>query len=196
MSIGQNIKEARKKAGITQAELANAVGLSTITIRQYESDKREPRYHIINKIAKVLDCDISKLVDSKKEAQMILNTLIGEEDDQEQRFFSSSKKDDGELIDTLTERKKQGSIVQQYTEFISTHALLMQLIKEIGFEFDLTNPGKWDMVTIHYEEQKITSSISSLISDLEVLMWRYKQETKRLFKEHYSFTFHSEDEED
>lgn len=40
--IGHQIKEARKKAKLTQAELAEKVGVATITIRQYESGKRFP----------------------------------------------------------------------------------------------------------------------------------------------------------
>ena len=43
MSVGDHIKNARKSAGMTQKELAEKCGAAEITIRQYESNKREPR---------------------------------------------------------------------------------------------------------------------------------------------------------
>lgn len=43
MSLGQKIRQARKEAGLTQAQLAEKCGLAAITIQQYERDKREPR---------------------------------------------------------------------------------------------------------------------------------------------------------
>lgn len=192
MSIGQRIKAARKKANMTQAQLAELVGLSTITIRQYESDKREPRYQIIEKLSKALKCSISELVESKQEAQMIIDSFITERSIPGQRFISVSKIEDDDVIDAFAELKKPGSVVQQYTEFIATHPLLTQLLKDIGIEFELTN---WHMITIRYEDQEITCSISSLISDLELLMGRYKLETRSIFEEYYGFKFHSDEED-
>lgn len=43
MAIGENIKHFRKQAGLTQKELAKKIGCAEITIRQYETGKREPR---------------------------------------------------------------------------------------------------------------------------------------------------------
>lgn len=62
MSYGESIKKARKKAGITQKELAKRTGLAEITIRQYEANKREPRSNSIKKIAIALDIPVSELL--------------------------------------------------------------------------------------------------------------------------------------
>ena len=43
MSIGENIKNIRMQKGLTQKQLAEKSGVAEITIRQYESDKREPK---------------------------------------------------------------------------------------------------------------------------------------------------------
>ena len=59
MPIGTDIKTARKKAGLTQAELAKACGLAEITIRQYETEKRIPKKETIAQIANVLNCELS-----------------------------------------------------------------------------------------------------------------------------------------
>lgn len=64
MSIGRNIKLARASAGMTQKELASKCKVAEITIRQYETGKREPRMSQIEKIASVLGCSTSFLLSS------------------------------------------------------------------------------------------------------------------------------------
>lgn len=63
MTIGQLIKEARKKAGLTQQELANLAGTATGTIQQYELGKRQPRIAQLRKIADALKISISYFLD-------------------------------------------------------------------------------------------------------------------------------------
>ncbi|MBR3898101.1 MAG: helix-turn-helix transcriptional regulator [Bacilli bacterium] len=52
--MGQRIKEARKKLGITQVELAHQIGVEPAEISQYETDKRTPRWDKFNKLLDVL----------------------------------------------------------------------------------------------------------------------------------------------
>lgn len=54
MTIGERIQEARKQAGLKQSELAEKLGIATITIGQYERDKRQPRLEQLEAIAKAL----------------------------------------------------------------------------------------------------------------------------------------------
>lgn len=62
MTIGENIKKYREKKGLTQKELGAALGLAEITIRQYESNKREPKYEILFSIADALNVSIDDLM--------------------------------------------------------------------------------------------------------------------------------------
>ena len=62
MDIGQRIKAARKAIGLTQDQLAQKSGVATITIRQYETGKRQPRLEQLQKIADALDVSISYLL--------------------------------------------------------------------------------------------------------------------------------------
>ena len=62
MTIGENIKKYREKKGLTQKELGAALGLAEITIRQYESNKREPKYEILFSIADALNISIDDLM--------------------------------------------------------------------------------------------------------------------------------------
>lgn len=63
--IGENIKRIRKEKELTQKELAEKCNLATITIRQYESGKREPKYETLSKIANALNVSILDLTLSK-----------------------------------------------------------------------------------------------------------------------------------
>ena len=62
MTIGGNIKKYREKKGLTQKELGAALGLAEITIRQYENNKREPKYERLYVIADVLSVSVSDLM--------------------------------------------------------------------------------------------------------------------------------------
>lgn len=54
MSIGERIKQARKAAHLTQEQLAQKCGVATITIRQYENEKRKPSIEQIRNISDAL----------------------------------------------------------------------------------------------------------------------------------------------
>lgn len=54
MTTGERIKAARKKAGMTQAELAAKLDVPFQSISQWERDIRKPKYETIEKIAHAL----------------------------------------------------------------------------------------------------------------------------------------------
>ena len=58
MTIGERIKEARKHRKMTQKQLAEAAGVATGTIQQYELGKREPKYEILVRICQALNISI------------------------------------------------------------------------------------------------------------------------------------------
>ena len=58
MTTGERIKEARKHRKMTQKQLAEAAGVATGTIQQYELGKREPRYEILIRICRALNISI------------------------------------------------------------------------------------------------------------------------------------------
>lgn len=62
MSVGDRIKDARKRAGFTQASLAREIGVAEITIRQYELGKRQPRLEQLRAIADTLGTSTDYLV--------------------------------------------------------------------------------------------------------------------------------------
>ena len=54
---GSDIKKARKATGLTQEELATKCKISVMTIRRYESGKRQPRLETVMAIKKALGID-------------------------------------------------------------------------------------------------------------------------------------------
>ena len=53
-NFGKLMRRERKKQGMTQAELAEKAGVSTMTIRRYESGDRKPRFEEVLKISDAL----------------------------------------------------------------------------------------------------------------------------------------------
>lgn len=62
MTIGEKIKQARKKAGYTQKELGEKLGISQVRVAQYENGIRNPKIETVNKIAKALNVEITDLI--------------------------------------------------------------------------------------------------------------------------------------
>lgn len=62
-NIGSKIKKIRKEKKLTQDQLANLIGKSTITIRKWESGERTPSLETIKQIAEVFDIPSFMLTD-------------------------------------------------------------------------------------------------------------------------------------
>lgn len=57
MTTGERIRQARKNAGLTQAQLADKMGISAAGVAQWENDLRNPKIETIKKIAVALGVD-------------------------------------------------------------------------------------------------------------------------------------------
>ena len=58
----KKLKEARKRKGYTQEELAHAVNVGAMTIYQYESGRRVPNARMLKQIAHTLDCKVDDIL--------------------------------------------------------------------------------------------------------------------------------------
>lgn len=63
MSVGEKIKQLRKRENMTQKELAQRTGFAEITIRQYENHNRTPKLETLIKIADALNVPVYELLD-------------------------------------------------------------------------------------------------------------------------------------
>ena len=62
MTVGEKIREARKKLGLTQNALARRLGIPYQGISQYERGTRNPKLETLNRIADSLGVPLSQLL--------------------------------------------------------------------------------------------------------------------------------------
>lgn len=63
MDFAKNLIEARKKLGISQAELAKKLGIGQSAIANYETGIRSPSLKELDHIAKALNTTTAKLIE-------------------------------------------------------------------------------------------------------------------------------------
>lgn len=81
MTTGDLIKEARKKAGLTQKQLGERLGLSFQAVAQWENNLRNPKQETINKIADALGIDpIFLLPESEREKALQVRSAFERKD--------------------------------------------------------------------------------------------------------------------
>ena len=68
MTTGERIKNARKKAGMDQKQLADALGVKVPFISQYEHDRRNPKRETLRRIADALGVPVYELLDLRQDA--------------------------------------------------------------------------------------------------------------------------------
>lgn len=92
--IGECIRDWRIRAKMTQAELAQKVGLATITIRQYETGKREPKFETLKKIAVALNCEITMLVPTRRENPLFYQKIESNLSEEEKSYLKGIDEED------------------------------------------------------------------------------------------------------
>lgn len=70
MSIGKSIRYYREQKDVSQQWLANAIGVSKMTVSNFESDKRYPNVEMVKKICEVLDITLGKLMAYKDDVEI------------------------------------------------------------------------------------------------------------------------------
>lgn len=62
IKIGDRLKTLRQNKGLTQAQLADNIGIPRTTYANYETNKREPKIEVLNKIAEQLGITIDDIL--------------------------------------------------------------------------------------------------------------------------------------
>ena len=65
MTVSEKIQEARSKAGLTQQQLADAIGTTMQNISQYERGIRTPKIKALQKIADALGVPVAEFLDEE-----------------------------------------------------------------------------------------------------------------------------------
>lgn len=104
MSVGNTIKEARKKAGLTQRELSTKAGIGLASLQRYESGERSANFELLMKIRESLDISLSELVGEENTGNYV--------DDMRKDLFESVRTENGDI--DLTEELVDGFIKLNY----------------------------------------------------------------------------------
>lgn len=70
-AIGNFIAQKRKEKNLTQAQLAQILGISNKTISKWETGRCMPDYSIIKKLCEELGITLSELIDGEEEKESI-----------------------------------------------------------------------------------------------------------------------------
>ena len=71
---GNNLKKIRKECGLTQAQVAEALGLERSTYTYYETGKTDPSIHTLKKIMTLFNCSFADVYPSEDDTAKVYST--------------------------------------------------------------------------------------------------------------------------
>lgn len=121
-NIGEEIAKARENKGLSQRQLANAIGISNAEISKIESGEKEiPNPKLFRKISKVIGLNYNdmmemvglggKLTPLNPFIKKHYENLKGEELDYEWMLFRSSVKRNDDMIESLNEELASNKLI-------------------------------------------------------------------------------------
>ena len=111
MTTGQYIKRARQKAGMTQAQLAEKLGIPYQSIGQWERDVRNPKLDTLKRIADALNISIQELAGIPKWVD---------------------EKNIWELPDISTQEKRTSDEVQEWLDLLKELRSASHLVSDVN----------------------------------------------------------------
>lgn len=147
MSIGSRIKECRENLGITQEELARALGVSKGAIGNYEANIGYPKIENITKLFELLKTDANYIFqdDLKAEAQVVFS-------EKEVRHIKKYRTLDGhgkKIVDYILSEEYDRCTAPAYPTPVPTITIKHSVYKvSAGFGFDLEDRDEWDEIDI------------------------------------------------
>ncbi|PYI57206.1 helix-turn-helix domain-containing protein [Paenibacillus flagellatus] len=112
---GERIAYLREKRGLTQEDLANKLGISRASLSHYETNRREPDYETLNKIANFFDISLDYLLGRTENPHVILDNEVRE-------FVDSLELSDESILDkfslTIDGRKLSPEESRRFIAFV------------------------------------------------------------------------------
>lgn len=94
MTIGEKIKLLRKRARMTQAELAEIISVTTRSVIYFEKNQRHPSEDVMTKLSEVFGVHEDILSDDHRDLELT----------KEEKFIQRAKSEDNKLGKTEAER--------------------------------------------------------------------------------------------
>lgn len=121
MSFGENINYLRKKKGLTQDDLAEALELSRQTISRWENDSSLPDVETLIKLCELLDTDMETLV--RGNARSTQNEISKVDVSATNEF----PKKESSISGTLNGKRYSKTVPESYDKVMNAFALLISL---------------------------------------------------------------------
>lgn len=161
INLGKRIKEFRKIRGLTQKQLAEKLGVTTITIQNYENNRREPNIKTLNKIIDVLGIKITDLIDDTipfNERKEFAVSYVREVTTKTLETVAEQTKETKEII------KKHKELIDKYTKLENEFDFMVNtstgLLGAIIYFINVTYPNKKiDYVRIADDNKENTINI-------------------------------------
>lgn len=192
MSISERLLQERKKAGLTQKEISEKLGISYQSYAQYERGVRNPKYETIRRFADAIGCKITDLLTTKEETDLLIDKFLTTPLDQEKigknTFLLEGYDEDTvtDFIDAVDEQKSSGIHIKNFTDFISENSLFMLFLRKSGIRLEIIN---WHEVRISTSEDYADVRISELLSDLNSFCDAMQVNIREVFKKNYGLVF-------
>lgn len=135
------IKTARKKAGLTQEELASKLGINRATLSKYESGGISPTMEMVINISFALNCDIKELLDPEYDSNDLPQLIKFSDRESLEPTNSPSFIREGELLRSFSVLNDEGQQkVVDYAKDLSQMAKYRFFIKDtLGKAQDLSD---------------------------------------------------------
>ena len=86
MNLGNNLFQARKKAGLSQESVAEKLGVSRQTISKWETDETIPDIYQSKKLAKLYNLTLDKLIDFDIDIKEIEEIIKNTDEEKESKI--------------------------------------------------------------------------------------------------------------
>ena len=107
MALYDRLKESRIKAGLTQEQLAEKLGVAKSTLSGYESGNREPAVATIAKALEILNIDANYLY--QDETKELTNLVISLDDKELLKKYHNLDDHGKEMVDFTLEKEYERS---------------------------------------------------------------------------------------
>lgn len=164
MSLSDNIKKYRKKEGLTQKQLAEAIGVTAITIQNYENARREPNIETLDKISKALKINTSDLFNADDMWKLHAGYFVSSDPIELCGFNKNNTSDD------------LNNLSQEDIEFLQSEKLINNGKLVAGAKLNITNrtvryKNKTILLPISFKEmkKKVDKIFPALAAEIEFL---------------------------
>jgi len=117
MGFGTNIVSIRKAAGMTRNELAEKLNIPYTTLRNYETDQREPGHKLLIKLSELFSVSVDELVGNvygqTKNAPLYSSEALALADDYDKKLDTWGKKQVRAVADNELARMRESQRINE-----------------------------------------------------------------------------------